>query len=296
VDPEQIIAQNKEADEVFRRLMEVQHAQFGPNGDAIVLATGDAFAWRIPASIKDSTDRRTDKVNPDVWQQTTQLASIAADVASHCVRIEHDEGLSEVGKANAKQKVLEKQLPEAKRRIDWIYDYMRELEAEEAKFYAADTVGPNDVAAAMLDYEIRQRYFALDEKGQLSFIDQHAKDIRVLSALVRSPLPVGPAVETIKGELNRRLQAHFRAHKDAQDPRRASGLKAWRTIAEFAKTVAEQVAPTIPKAVEWKRRPGGFNAAKPPKQRPTPMKRSQFDKLEPARQFMHATSGGEVVD
>jgi hypothetical protein len=276
--------------------MEVQHAQFSPDGDAIVLATGDAFSWRIPASVKNTTDRRADTLTPSPWSQSMELANIAAAVASACVEIEHDEGLSELGRTNAKQKVLEKHFPEAKQRVDWIDKYMSDLEAEETKFYAADPVAPTDAATAMMDFEIRQIYFSLDENARLAFVDQHAQDVRILSALIRSPLPVGTTTEKVPGELKRRLTAHFRAHKDAQNPRRASDLKAWRTAAEFAKTAAEQIAPSIPRAVAWKRHQGGLNSVKPPRQKPAPMKRSQFDKLSPVRQHAHATSGGVVVD
>src|SRR5690242_19559826 len=131
MNPEQIIAANQEADECFRRLMETQHAEFSPTGDAIVLATGAGFAWRIPPSIKDTTDRSTgsDRINSrGPWDNVTELASIAADVASRCVRIEFDEDLSDVGRATAKQRVLEKALPEAKERLDWIATYYGNLE------------------------------------------------------------------------------------------------------------------------------------------------------------------------
>jgi hypothetical protein len=301
MDTEELQAKNAETDETFRRLMEAQHALFQPESDAIVLATGAGFAWRIPTSVRDTADRRMDSFTPTAFSQTAELASIAAGVASQCVRIEHDEELSEVGKATAKQKVLEKHLPEAQQRVDWIRKYNSELEAAEAKFYAADAVAPNDMASAMADYEIRQRFYALDENGKLAFIDERAKDVRVLSALVRSPLPLHGA-EKIPGFLRQRLTAHFGAHKDAQNPVQAKGLKQWRTCAEFAKTVADQVAPTLPQSAMFKRRPGstGPGSTGPgstkPRQKPAPLTRAQFDALHPSRRHAHATGGGAVTD
>jgi hypothetical protein len=295
MDTAELLAKNKEADDGFRRLMETQHADFSPEGDAIVLATGAGFAWRIPPSIRDTTDRSTGSFTPTAWDNVTELASIAAGLASQCVRIEHNDELSDVGRATAKQRALEKELPEAKKRLDWIATYYNNLEAAEAEFYAPEPIAPTDGASAMLDYEIRQAFRGMEENAKLTFIDEHAKDIRTLSALMRSPLPLhGP--EKIPGHLKARLTEHFRAHMDAKSPERAKGLKVWRTTAEFVKQVADQVAPAIPAAAQWKRSPGGFKprAAQPAK--PAPIKRADFDKLHPTKQHQHVQRGGQIVD
>jgi hypothetical protein len=298
MDLEQIIAQNKEADEAFRRLMETSHAEFSSDGNSIALATGAGFSWRIPSSIKDTTDRSIGNFTRGPWDNVTQLAGIAASVASQCVRIEFNEELSDTGRANAKQKVLEKELPEAKERIDKIAEYYSNMEKAEAEFYAPTPIAPTDAAEAMLDYEIRQGFYALDDDtARLAFINQHEKDFRILSALVRSPISIAPAQgEKIPGHLKAQLTAHFRAHKDAANPERAKGLKTWRTTAEFVKTVADQVAPAIPAAVNWKRSPGGFKprAARPAK--PSAITREQFDKLTPTKQHQHVQRGGEITD
>jgi hypothetical protein len=287
-DP-QIVAQNAEADETFRKTLEISGATIVD--DAVVLPTGAAFAWRIPTALRDAVDRRISGP-PSAFNQAAELAMIAASVAGQCERIEHDDELSDVGRASAKQRVLEKEFPEAEKRVAWIANFCAGVEREDGAFYAADVIAPTDAASAMIDYEIRQRFDSLDEKSKVAFIEANGKNLRVLSALVRAPLPMTGANAQI---LTDRLAELFRKHKDASDPQRAERLRHWRLCAEFAKAVADQAAPTIPASATYKRRPGASRPTTATK-RPTPVTRSQFEKLTPAAQHRHATAGGAVVD
>jgi hypothetical protein len=283
-----IVAQNAEADDTFRKTLEISGATI--NDDAVVLPTGAAFAWRIPPALKDTVDRRISGP-PSAFNQAAELAMIAANVAGACERIEHDDELSEVGKASAKQRVLEKEFPEAEKRVAWIAEFCAGVEREEGSFYAADVIAPTDAASAMIDWEIRQRFDALDEKGRVAFIEANGKNLRVLSALVRAPLPMTGVNSAI---LTDRLTELFRKHKAASDPQRAERLRHWKLCAEFAKAVADQAAPTIPASATYKRRPGASRPTTAKK--PTPITRSQFEKLTPAAQHRHAMSGGAIVD
>lgn len=234
---------NKIADEAFERTLAQNGAALTPTGDAVQLVDGQAFAWRVPAVFADQ-DRLAENC---LFGWTTSLALLAAAHSARCQKIEADDRLTDIAKATDKQKLLAEVIPTVKSKLAKIDESFAKLETEERAFYAPGYPSETDTLTVMRDYEVRQAFAALDMKSRLAFAEQHAGNRKIISALVRSPLPYEP-------EVTKYIDHVFRELQDAANPDRSKQLKRWRESAEFARERSTQAAETFAAATNIKRR------------------------------------------
>jgi hypothetical protein len=209
-----------------------------PDGriDAIVLPTGGAIAWRMPAHVAP-TDREA--------ILGIRAARILTKRAALVAKVQSDERLSDAAKIEDVAKIDDEaraSFAQVKSEADAL---IAEFDDADARESVPPPLAPGDSVGALLDREDRDEVRKLDREGQTelakALLDGKHPDI--LASLLRSRWPLPPVLAAVVNEAYQRQLL-------ASDPQGARLRKRAVDRVDWLRGITGQTFDAMPRATE----------------------------------------------